>query len=341
MALTSKELYSLAQQFLYRSLRFIFNRSRRPCNRLLLQRLIANKAINLTIRTLWIPWAPKGIARHGDDGSLEDLHLLAQLVPQLARLRTFIWEAQYPIPVWLLDALHKQQSCRLCIRLPYGSNTAQALANLQGFSRLWSLDVLISNSQRQALAGLGRLLSQATSLRSLAFHHCNDDGSSTYPILTYQLEQCPNLKSLALEDCGFSTEPNHNLSENTDRPMIKSLFMSNMSFLRPDLATRLTNIRSLKLRPSNLALSRLHPYLERLQAFLSSCQRLEDLDLDGLFAGDCEPILRSNGRTLLSLRIANTNLTPGLIGLHCPKLRKFGIDIGRSKEWEDWVCYTS
>ena len=114
-------------------------------------------------------------------------------MPHLARLKTFVyvqyvsyalpythtirWEAQYAIPSWLLDSLRKQSKCRLFIRLPYGSNTAQAIAKLCGLPQLYSLEVTLANTQHQALAELDRLLSQGTSLSSLSIHWCSLDWS--------------------------------------------------------------------------------------------------------------------------------------------------------------------
>ena len=232
MALISKELNRLAQRFIYRSIRFIFNRSNRPFNRPLLRRLIASKELSVTVRTLWIPWAPKGIPRHGDDGmciptafserqhtvvrlciqpryfdvflflrlltfqnreskgsraassigtsvdSPKDLHVSSIYAQCLVHpfSHAFRWEAQYSTPTWLLESLRKQRICRLFIRLPYGSNTAQSLAKLRGFPQLWSLDVLLFHDQYLALAELNRLISHAASLRSISVHRCDRGG---------------------------------------------------------------------------------------------------------------------------------------------------------------------
>ena len=110
--------------------------------------------------------------------SPEDLHVsgtLAQCSAQSSS-HVFRWEAQYSTPTWLLESLRKQRICRVFIRLPYGSNTAQSLARLCGFPQLWSLDVLLVNDQYQALAELNRLISHATSLRSLSVHRCDRGG---------------------------------------------------------------------------------------------------------------------------------------------------------------------
>lgn len=106
-------------------------------------------------------------------GTSQKFHVRAIRSCALLHTHTTRWEAQYAIPSWLLESLRKQPNCRLFIRLPYGSNTAQAIAKLCGLSQLYSLDVMLANTQYQALAELDRLLSQATSLSSLSIHWCS------------------------------------------------------------------------------------------------------------------------------------------------------------------------
>ena len=131
-------------------------------------------------------------------GSLEDLHLLAKLLPNLDRLQTFVyvsyrgllmtnaqfhsWEAQYQIPSWLLDGLCKgQPQCRLFLRLPFSSNIAHSIARIRDCQQLCSLEVTIANSQHQAFAELDQLLAQTKTLKSLSMLFFIDDQLSTIP----------------------------------------------------------------------------------------------------------------------------------------------------------------
>ena len=99
-----------------------------------------------------------------------------------ARCLFLSWEAQYQIPPWLLESLcEAQPKCQLWIKLPYSSNTAQALANIRAYSQLRALDIVGANCQHQAFAELGHLLMHAKSLTSFSIHCAIDDAFSEIP----------------------------------------------------------------------------------------------------------------------------------------------------------------
>ena len=118
---------------------------------------------------------------------------------------------------------------------------------------------------------------------------------------------------------------------------ITSLSISNLSFLRQDLLSRFTDIRSLKIRSPDVAFQDL-PLCRQFREFLCECKCLESLDIRGFFDISVPQLMEAIGKNLLSLRIANAYLRPEILSLHCPKLRKLGIDIQAIHQWVDCVC---
>ena len=144
---------------------------------------------------------------------------------------------------------------------------------------------------------------------------------------------------MAFEDCGFNTEMSRERPVNVNGSRVTSLSISNLSFLRQDLFSRFTEIRSLKLRSADVGSAiQGHPLFRRFQEFLCECRYLESLDIRGFFDINVPQLLGAIGKNLLSLRIADANLRPEILSLYCPKLRKLGIDIQAIHQWVDCVC---
>ena len=154
-----------------------------------------------------------------------------------------------------------------------------------------------------------------------------------------QIERHPKIESLAFENCGFNTETNLEPPWNTSSFKITSLSISNLSFLRQDLLSKFTKIRSLKLRlPDAGSAFQGQPLSGQFRDFLCECGCLESLDIRGFIDLNVPLVLGAIGKNLQSLRIAEANLPPETLGLHCPKLRKLGIDIQAIYQWVDCVC---
>ena len=155
----------------------------------------------------------------------------------------------------------------------------------------------------------------------------------------HQVERHPKIESLTFENCGLNTETNPKPPWNSSGSKITSLSISNLSFLRQDLLSRFTEIRSLKLRLPDVGSVFQDQLLSRqFRDFLCECRCLESLDLRGFFDLDVPLLLGTIGKNLISLRIAEANLRPEILSLHCPKLRKIGIDIQAIHQWVDCVC---
>ena len=120
---------------------------------------------------------------------------------------------------------------------------------------------------------------------------------------------------------------------------VTSLSISNLSFLRQDLLSRFTDIRSLKIRSPDIGSAfQDNPLFSQFREFLSECKCLESLDIRGFFDLSVPQLLEAIGKSLLSLRIADAILRPEVLSTHCPKLRKLGIDIQAIHQWVDCVC---
>ena len=103
-------------------------------------------------------------------------------------------------------------------------------------------------------------------------------------------------------------------------------------------------LRSLYIRiPGHITQS--SEQVSAFRSFLSQCHSLEDLDVNGAIDIFDEPLLAAIGKNLLYLRFQEVQtlpiidhiLSPAMISQNCPLLQKFGIDIGHSRRWVDWV----
>ena len=330
VALSCRSLYHLSRSLTYRVVHFTFNRSRRDINGRLIKQLLADDDLSAKVREIRILWAPNAKLQPGE-GSKQDLELLGQALPKLHGLKTFIWDAQYPILSWLLEALRKDHpQCLLYIRHPSSQESARTLPRLCG-SCLFALDVKVATGQFQAFRELQKVLYSTSSLRDLTID------SSQSPLYKWQGKSEPlRLRSLELYGCAF------------DRarlpvvwPILERLSLDRVSFLSsviPDIS----GLKSLKLRINGFSDSLL------LGTILQCCKRLEALDLSGRISSIAEVVLWGVvGTKLIKLRLHeeddfNRNdenavlysTVMGCIAEHCHSLRSLSLDLEcNGKEW--------
>ena len=330
VALSSRPLYHLSRSLIYRAVHFTFNRSRRDINGRLIKQLLADDDLSAKVREIRILWAPNANLQPGE-GSKEDLELLGQALPKLHGLRTFIWDAQYPIMSWLLKALQKDHpQCLLYIRHPSSHESAQTLPRLCG-SCLFALDVNLATGQFQAFKELQKVLYSTLNLRDLTIN------SPQFPLYKGQGKSEPlRLRSLELYGCAFDT-----VQLPIVWPILERLSLDRVSSL-PSVIPDISGLKSLKLRIDGSGDSLV------LGTILQCCKRLEVLDLSGRISSIAEVELWNLvGTTLIKLRLHEEDFlnrvdensvlystVMGYIAEHCHKLRSLGLDLEcNGKEW--------
>ena len=328
VALSSKSLYRLSRNLIYRVIHFTFNRSRRDINGRLIKQLLADDDLSAKVREIRILWAPSANLQPRE-GSKQDLELLGQALPRLHGLKTFVWDAQYPILSWLLEALRKYHpQCLLYIRHPSSQESAWTLPRLCG-SCLSALDVQLATGQFQACKELHKVLYSTLTLRDLTIT------SPQSPFYNRQSEPL-RLRSLELYGCAFDTA-----QLPVVWPILERLSLDRVASL-PDVIPDISGLKSLKLRIDDSGDSLL------LGTILRCCKRLEALDLSGCISSISEvDFCELVGTTLIKLRLheedvsnridANAALHSTVIGRiaeHCHNLRSLGLDLEcKGKEW--------
>ena len=337
VAISSRSLYRLSRSLIYRVLHFTFNRSRRDVNGRLIKQLLADDVLSAKVREIRIHWAPSAKLPPGE-GSKADLELLGQALPKLNGLRTFIWDAQYPILSWLLKALEREQpKCVLYIRHPPSQDSAQTLPRLCGSPCLFALAVTLTTGQFQAFKCLQNVIYSAPNLRDLTI-------VSTFnspQISSYQEQgQSEPLRLRSLELCGriFDT-----FKLPVAWSMLARLSIESLSYL-PGLIPDFSGLKSLQLRIRDSGETVL------LGVILKGCKKLEVLDLTGCISSIRmaeEGFWESIGKTLIKLRLHEESalnrgeralLYPTVIGcvaIHCRELRSLGLDL--ECDGQEWV----
>ena len=162
--------------------------------------------------------------------------------------------------------------------------------------------------------------------------------------ITLAITRCSSLKRLSLERYDLYDQSRLLPPRSADLSMVTSLVMTDLSFLEAYIALEPPSIRSLRLHiPGHVAQT--SDRISDLRSFIFQCHKLETLDMKGVLHIVDEPLLTAIGQHLLSLRldeiitlpIIECSLPVGVIGRICPKLQQFGIDIGQSRRWVDWV----
>lgn len=337
VALSSRSLYSLSKSFIYRVIHFTFNRSRRNVNGRLIQQLLANEDTSAKVREIRILWAPSAKLQPGE-GSKGDLELFGQALPKFTGLKTFIWDAQYPIIAWLLETLQTQHpQCLLYTRHPPGQDSAQTLPRLCASPCLFSLDVAITSGQFQAFKELQNVLTSSVNLRDLAI-----TSALNSPHVSPYQEQGESvslqLRSLELYGNIFDI-----YKIPIAWPMLERLSLDSLSYLTsfpPDFA----GLKSLRLR------NRDSRHSDTLCIALQGCKKLEVLDLTGFTRSvqkAKEDFWQNVGTTLTKLRLHDdgTSDTVGrrsifskkdlvCLAKYCRNLRSLGLDLEcNGQEW--------
>ena len=336
VALACRAFYKLSKIFIYRTLRFTFNRDRRDINGGLVRRLLRDGDLCSTVRCIRIDWAPSAKLQPGE-GSKEELELLGQALPKLGGLKIFIWGAQYPIISWLLDSLRWcHPECKLYIHHPQNYTPAHLLARLRDLPSLTGLDVSISDWHYQAHRELEKIL-LSSPISDLAVRT-----GTTRMCLDALAKVSDPLQLNSLEIVGHI----HGIRE---LPILWSrlntLILNAVGSFREDLpALHLDGLKSLEIRlgiPGSETL---------LYSILKSSRNMESLSLTGeigFVRGWERSEWRNLGKTLVKLRIygaedergPNAGVLPDhclmYIAEECPKIRSLGIDLKYDKEW---VC---
>lgn len=343
VALSSRSLYHLSKSLIYRVLRFTFNRSRRDVNGRLIRRLLADDSLSPKVQEIRVLWGPSAKLQPGE-GSKGDLELLGQALPNLTELKTFIWDAQYPILSWLLEALHTHRPhCLLYTRHPASQASAQTLPRLYASPSLVSLDATITAGQFLAFRELQRVLASTPNLRDLSIASALNSPSPQVSV--YQEQEEPkllHLRSLELYGCIFGV-----FKLPIAWSMLERLSLDSLSYL-PNSEPDFAGLKSLRLRTTS------HSNLVPLVAALQDCKKLESLDLTGLtgiihIAND--DFWGNLGRTLTRLRLHEEEKRDavsarhplsvtdvGRIAKYCPKLRSLGLDLACSGQ--EWASFT-
>lgn len=338
VALTCKSFYELSKLFIYSTVYFTFNRNRRIRNGRVIIRLLEDDDLSRKVRCVRINWAPNANLQSGE-GSKEDLDLLGRALPKLVNLRTFIWDAQYPIVAWLLDILRSSHpECMMYIRHPPNQDAVRTLSRLCGLPKVHALDASFLDGQIQAYKELGKLL-MASSIKDFAF---------TSPL--EQIELIRVLSKLPGPLHLTSLEINNIIVDLSDYPIawsrVTSLAIRTDAYCFARLP-QFADLRSLELR---LWYEWDKPSLDQ---FLQSCQRLEVLSLSAYRNPAREWRLtqwRHLGKTLLKLRLHEDEMhhsvhggqelsvelsdsTLTLIATECPRLHSLGIDLAFDECW--------
>lgn len=337
VALSSRSLYRLSKSFIYRVIHFKFNRSRRDLNGRLIKQLLANDDISAKVREIRILWAPSAKLQPGEC-SKGDLELLGQALPNLTRLKTFIWDAQYPIMSWLLETLQTQHpQCLLYTRHPSRQDSAQTLPRLCASPCLFSLDVAITTGQFKAFKELQNVLTSPINLRDLTIA----SALNSPHVLPYQEQGEPVpllLRSLELYGPIFDI---YKLP--IAWPMLERLSLDSLSYL-PSFPPDFAGLKSLRLRIRGSRQGAI------LGDALQRCKKIEVLDLTGFTSSvqkAKEDFWQNVGKTLTKLRLHEdgnfdrVGQIPVLsvkdlvcIAKYCCNLRSLGLDLEcNGQEW--------
>jgi len=338
VALTCKIFYNLSKNFIYKTVYFTFNRSRRITNGALVRRLLEDDDLSRKVRCVRIHWAPNASLQSGE-GSKEDLALLGRALPKLFALHTFIWDAQYPIVSWLVDIVRSSHpECTVYIRHPPVQDATRTLSRLQDLPKLHALDASFLDGQFLAYKELRKLLT-SSSIRDLTVTSPGDQIAILQVL--WKLPGPLHLRSLEingiqihLEELPIAWTRVESLAIHTDAGCLAGL-------------PRFDELRSLELR-LNISSDQLS-----FNQFVQSCQRLEVLVVTEYRNPARDWGLsqwRHLGKTLLKLKLHEEemhdavhhgqDLTVGLsdstmmlIATWCPRLRSLGIDLVFEEGW--------
>ena len=342
VALSSRSLNRLSKSFIYRVIHFTFNRSRRDVNGRLIRQLLNDEYLSAKVREIRIIWAPSAKLQPGE-GSKEDLELLGQALSNLTGLKSFIWDAQYPVLAWLLERLQTSHPhCLLYARHPASQNSAQTLLRLRATPCLSSLDVTITIGQYQAFRELEKVLNSAPNLRDLTIASSFD---MIYLLRTEQRDLGPlELRSLELYGSPLKFWRLPVVWQKLERLSMDSI--SNF----PDLASQFTGLKILRICLEG------QQKVEHLAEFLQNCTQLESLDLTGFttYVQNSSPTFWQNvGKTLIKLRL-HENEKPDMvedrpvlsttdlarIARYSRKLRSLGLDLQcNGQEWVSLISH--
>ena len=341
VSLSSKTLYRCARGLIYRVIHLTFTEKRRKINRRLIDSLLESSDLYLKVQELIIHWAPDPETPPGKGSKADfepDFERLRELLPRLTGLKTFIWNAQYSIEQWLLDALCLcSPYCKLYIRAPVGNSVIRNIQPLRGLPCLYSLQVSFTRYILPGSYGAPRdLITQYNHerpLKDLAIEWEN------IPAGSHHLENLPSplqLRSLQVD------VSNQHYRESIWQwsvawSMLERLSISQIPF-SSDLAPQLTALKILRLQ--------LHEGDDKqvlLDILRNKCPNLTSLDLTACTADINRrrgKLWDSFGHNLESLRIHEDERIGGRpilsllelqsIERNCCKLRSLGIDIDES-----------
>lgn len=342
VALSSRSLYRLSKSFIYRVIHFTFNRSRRDVNRRLIKQLLTDEDLSAKVREIRIIWAPSAKLQPGE-GSKEDLELLGQALSKLTGLRSFIWDAQYPVLAWLLGTLQTSHpNCLLYTRHPASQNSAQTLWRLRASPCLFSLDVTITTGQFQAFRELQKVLNSAPNLRDLTI-------ASSFDMLKILHNEQRDPIPLELRSLELYGSPLEFWRLPVVWQKLERLSMDSISNF-PDLASQFTGLKILRICLEEQQES------AHLAEFLQKCTHLESLDLTGFTTyvqSSSQTFWQNVGKTLIKLRLhedekrnivgdrpvlSMTDLAR--IAKYSRKLRSLGLDLQcNGQEWVSLISH--
>ena len=334
VALSSRSLYHLSKNFIYRVLHFTFNRSRRNVNGRLIKQLLTDDDLSTKVQEIRILWAPSPKLQPGE-GSKEDLDSLGRALPRLTRLKIFIWDAQYPIVSGLLETLQKHHpQCLLYTRHPASGNSAMTLPRLYASPCLFSFNVTLTAGQFQASKELRNVLISAPKLRDLTIRI-----DLTILDQLHGLFKPLHLRSLELSGVGpdfFQYQFDIAWS------MLERLSVKCSNF-NPAVVPRFPCLKSLRLRAISIG-------IWSVNSMLLNCKDLEVLDLIGRTQSGHtlqDSVWESVGKTLVAIRIPEPQKggSPdgprfpwddmGRVRKHCRKLRSLGLNL--ACDGQEWV----
>lgn len=337
VSLCCKNLHDLARSLIYRVISILFTRKRRDTNGRLIQRLLMDSDLSTKVREIRILWAPSANLQHGE-GRKKDLELLGKVLPKLTGLKTFVWDAQYPILEWLLHSLYANAPhCQLYTRVPARKDLVRTLSKLHDSPCLYSLDIALSPGDVNAFLRLREAIATSERLKDLAVIWERGSHSLTWHRSLELLSTPLQLRSLELDGPMDFPGIEKPWQLSVAWPTLERFSCTNISFL-PNLASQLTGLTSLRLRVGD------DEDRGALWTFLhEQCHQLSVLDLTGCTAAinrNGAEIWKHLGKTLISLRIhedeipsafrERPTLSPlqlGILATTCQRLRSLGLDL--------------
>ena len=365
MALTSQNLYALAETFFYRRLKFRLDYLDLFALQELFQRLLNNQKVYTNVQD--VDFIPPTYHEYDTHAYNEIVGLLSIFIAKACRLKRSMyvcprydilrrtsdtlslnrWGSGVVITKTMLDNIATFcPQCELHTQIRGTLNTSVMLNQMRHNPCLTSLAVTLSDLHFRAFAELQVMASSCPNLKKLSIIIMRYTYESEAGPLQWQDHAEKSLALHTLELDGFC--PNiaggSPLALMTDVSTLRYLSIVNVSSV-PDLdCDNLTSLRIALNGNRNDASAEFQ--VARMTNFLYRCEYLEELDLTGFTTSISPPLLGHLGKSLKVLRLHEYECETGLqrrsvlspemistIGARCVNLDTLGIDIAYKDQW--------